>query len=571
MGSLFGRGRVRTNMAAAVSLLVACATETFHSVPVSESDISRGEGHTVSNEAPAGTALVGLALSGGGNRSALFASYVLELLGSVAVDAPGAGEPLTSFLNTVRYVSSVSGGGFASAYLGLRNPCGSAAQNNGSIVPCRFGTAQRDHNDPRGFNAMLMPDEHGALPAPYADYFANFHIAMNYDWRDAALFGAGSSMFGWTASRRLEAALDEQILKKQTFADLYARERDGLSPYLIFNTTHFDTGRRFVMTTLPRGAFCLNVNALINGVLASLEPAAGTAIDACDPNDPLTPEAFDAVGYSSNFTIVRDDVRISTAVTMSGAFPGVVGPVAVKVIEQPGYLHLVDGGVTDNSGVESLAQVLMRRLLQDPKGKALIVELDAGMPFDATDSKLADVSLPLSALAANPSRLSDIQEVRALLYRRDLWNLAQAKLEDPAVQFARRKTTALAGTVTPADIISRVTIVTLRPDDLQLDALDLDGKAGDSTCHWTNAKQLAAAVRSIPTDYLLQPCMVELTRVAACYSVALHAAKIQAFFARSSEPASPAVLLARLDYLCPELRGKWPEPRTMRAAFQEQL
>jgi hypothetical protein len=113
-----------------------------------------------------------------------------------------------------------------------------------------------------------------------------------------------------------------------------------------------------------------------------------------------------------------------------------------------------------------------------------------------------------------------------------------------------------------------IKIVTLRPDDLQLDALDLDGKSGDSTCHWTNAKQLAAAVRSIPTDYLLQPCMVELTRVAACYSVTVHAAKIQDFFAGLSRPTTSTALRARLEYLCPELRGKWPGLQTVRATIQ---
>ncbi len=68
--------------------------------------------------------LVGVAISGGGNRSALFASYVLELLGSLPVDvathgAGGDAQP-DSFLDTIDHISSVSGGSFAAAYFGMK-------------------------------------------------------------------------------------------------------------------------------------------------------------------------------------------------------------------------------------------------------------------------------------------------------------------------------------------------------------------------------------------------------------------------------------------------------------------
>jgi hypothetical protein len=97
--------------------------------------------------------LVGLAISGGGDRSALYASYVIELLGSVPVLRPNAGSPTAgheSFLNEVHYISSVSGGSFAAAY---------------------FGTKQAA----KDYGAMITDQ---SVLHVYNDYFPKFHQAM---------------------------------------------------------------------------------------------------------------------------------------------------------------------------------------------------------------------------------------------------------------------------------------------------------------------------------------------------------------------------------------------------------
>jgi hypothetical protein len=60
--------------------------------------------------------LVGVALSGGGSRAALFAAAGLEALGRVRV--PGGG----SLLEWAGYISSVSGGSVAAAYYASRKP-----------------------------------------------------------------------------------------------------------------------------------------------------------------------------------------------------------------------------------------------------------------------------------------------------------------------------------------------------------------------------------------------------------------------------------------------------------------
>src|SRR5262245_22430566 len=66
--------------------------------------------------APAQETLVGVALSGGGSRAALFGAAGLE--GLARLRAPGGG----SVLEQVTYLSSVSGGSVAGAYYASRKP-----------------------------------------------------------------------------------------------------------------------------------------------------------------------------------------------------------------------------------------------------------------------------------------------------------------------------------------------------------------------------------------------------------------------------------------------------------------
>lgn len=481
--------------------------------------------------------IVGLGISGGGNRSALFASYVIELLGALPVFAP-AGDAPVSFLSTVGYMSSVSGGSFAAAYFGMLSPAAS----------------------PADFNAML---DHGDTPEPFGSFFSDYHEAMNHDWRRAALIGSQSASLSASNAQRLADALDGRFLHGVTFAKLDDREATGRSPYLIFNATHYDSGRRLIMTTIPQPRFCVNVEALIKDVLSpKAAPDTQTQqrqldeLVTCDPTDPLTPEGFDSIGNAQPFAIVSRDIPLSYAVAMSGAFPAVVGPVAYRVAGRDGYFHVIDGGVTDNSGVESIAQLFLRKLMANPKQRALIVELDAGMPFNAEGTQIKDTRSPLSTLAHDPSRLSDIQEVRAALYRQDLWDLAGERARG-AVKKDRAPLTS--------QLVSRLRILTLRHTDLDLDSLrvdvDNDKVANGGSCHrtWGTRAAVQQAVRDLPTDYVLDdPCNVELTRIAACWSVYRKGLQIQAWFTRRDSPSAPSLdnVNAGIGKLCPELKDR---------------
>ena len=67
--------------------------------------------------APDRDVLIGLAVSGGGSRAALFAAGAMEALGKMRV-----GPEHRSLLEQVSYISSVSGGSMASGYYVARKP-----------------------------------------------------------------------------------------------------------------------------------------------------------------------------------------------------------------------------------------------------------------------------------------------------------------------------------------------------------------------------------------------------------------------------------------------------------------
>jgi hypothetical protein len=468
--------------------------------------------------------LVGVAISGGGNRSALFASYVLELLGSLPVDVAtgttGQDAQPDSFLDTVDHISSVSGGSFAAAYFGMKSP---------------------------GHYGVLISDQ--PVPKTYADFFSAFHTEMNFNW-EAALFGLNGFSFGSNADR-LAKAIDRQFLDGATFANLDQREATGASPYLIFNATHYDSGRRFVMTTIPSSKFCLNTEQFLQDVVYT--PSSGQAendakhlakLDQCDRHDPLTPEGFDSFWNPSMLRgVATRDFPLSRVVATSGSFPLLVGPVAYTVLGDASLLHLIDGGVADNSGVESLTQLFLRDLIKNPKQKGLIVELDASLPFNARGTTISEDKSPLSVFLHDPTRPSDIQEVRASLYRQDLWGIT--------VFVAKNMKTS-------DNAVTRLDIEQLQPDDLKIGSLKI--QTGECHVQFNDADSVHAAARDIPTNYHLDACSAQLVRITACWSVHQHAPAIQQFFQESMSAdrrpvasTGTSVLDQRIRTMCPEL------------------
>lgn len=491
-----------------------------------------------------GAPLIGLALSGGGNRSAVYASYVIELLGSVPVLRPAAHED-ESFLNEARYISSVSGGGFAAAYFGMISP---GAGNPAYIEMITAPTVTHIYNG----------------------YFDRFHAAMITNWESGMVTSLVTMPFAGSNSNRLTKSIEESFLgKEQTFLTLYEREKNG-GPYLIFNATNYNNGRRFAMTTIPQDDFCIDINKLVIDVARnkgiSSPSAVKQAIEVCQQS-PFTPDGFDSIqGQAKTYHTDPSKIPLAQAVATSGAFPFFIGPIPYTLPDYPGYLHLADGGLADNSGVESIAQLFLKKMASNTTQHGLILEINAGFPFDSAGSRVIDQDTPVGALAKDPSRLSDIQEMRASNYRSLLWELAQLQL------FGDNNKKHPATSVS-ANPVGRLEIIQFTHTEI------LEGLSDDSTKaikvvvagHSYDASTLRERLTNLQTEYKVEPEEQDLLRIAACWSVHRHAKKIQAFFTELSpgvQPSNARTVVdvdTRVGVLCPELSDALRLPLTQDA------
>ena len=223
-------------------MLTGCASAVVVRVP------KAGPETTCVTPAPDREVLVGVALSGGGSRAALFGAAGLEALGRLP--APGGG----SVLEQVAYLSSVSGGSVAAAAYASQKP-------------------------PRE-TPVLTPE--GALTAEYETFFAEYQEKLRQDF-EGALLRRQLLSFRWLnsslAARSLAEVMAERLLGHTTFAELAQREARGDSPRLIVNTTLYNSGRRLVLTTLPPDAsrydFYADLRASMTrrGLTAAFPPA----------------------------------------------------------------------------------------------------------------------------------------------------------------------------------------------------------------------------------------------------------------------------------------------------------
>lgn len=533
---------------------------------------------------------VGVAISGGGTRAAVFAAYVLDLLTALRVTTkPAGGGQDINFMERVQYMSSVSGGGLAASYYAVMNR---DKMHGSAWVGDRDAMAQMD-----GYHAAMNKD----LQTPLI--------------RHAVFFGIRTR----APVEKLDALLNDDYLKGQTFATLSQLEGPALggastgpnyhspkSPRLIFNSTNYDTGRKFVMTNIPTSAFALEIAPLARQLVQKKTGAGGPLNVArvsppswfCEEPAPasaysLIPDGFDAIHGPRTISIEYANMPLSRAVAASAGFP-LVGPLSLTVLDKnanviPGltYTHLMDGGVTDNSGVESLAQLFLNRLLT-PEGRqshALMVRIDASMPFKAADETLRNTHDPIKIIYADPSRLIDEQEERAKSFRSTLWSLAggDGEMDDGGTEenpISRTKIVYLRHT----------DILTVNPDDARGDGnstarrlhrlaqISMEGKILVKDCQaGLTVKEASNKLAAIGTKLAtLSPCETSLLRVSACVAVARAAPDIQLFFRnygaegthRDGRAARPAVdkeaasdvnlapLLQRIHVLCDEVTGE---------------
>jgi predicted acylesterase/phospholipase RssA len=473
--------RIRTIVLIAATLLVVAllAFMWLRATPLYTVRTASQEPECVT-PAPDADVLVGLAVSGGGSRAALFGAGALEALAKL-----GVGNERRSLLEQVSYMSSVSGGSLASAYFVVRKPT---------------------HEIP-----VLTPD--GEMTGEYREFFTNFKKDMARDHESLLmrrhLFRLRLFNPAW-AAWSLAELLDEEYLGGMRFEALARREAQGDSPHLIVNTTLYNNGRRFILSTLPGEASHYDVFPDLNRLLGTKK---------------LDPEVEDLL--RSRWEMLRSvtpldlkvnvcPVRVAGAVTGSMSFPPVVGPISFRVEGQDLYWHMGDGGLADNTGVESLLMVFLKKLQEGKARRALIISLDSSFPFSVGGEVLNHRAEGFTFMSYDFSRIPSIMEERATAYRAWFFRTAQRQ----------------------GLISDQLGVMVLRHTDAEWkeDLSDLPESCRKEEVKWKIRKEVVARLAGIATRlWLSSPCDRDLTLTAAAKVVAQNEGKIKQFL----EPLSP--------------------------------
>jgi hypothetical protein len=453
-------------------LATGCATAVAYRAPVA------GPQSTCVTPAPERDLVVGVALSGGGSRAALFGASGLEALAQVR--APGG----ASVLDQVTYLSSVSGGSVAASYFALKKPS--------------KGTA------------VLGPD--GALTDDYKTFFADYKNIVSQDFESALLWRQVES-FRWIlnpalAAQSLAELFAERLLGPATFGDLSVREAQGDSPRLILNTTLYNNGRRLAMTTLPPDTFRydffgdLRLSLAKRGKSAEYPPILVQRWESILPLTPL------------DLKVDPCAVKLAAAVTGSASFPPLVGPITFGVGDGDQYWHIGDGGLYENSGTESLLIAFLKQLQAKKSRRALIIAFDSSYPFSVGYRKLTKRAEPWTLGSYEFSRISGIMEERATAYMGLFYRSMQIEGVFPDNQTMR--------------------VIFLRHTDAQWkeDLSDLPQVCREESPPLDSPTAVVERIAEIPTRFkLVSECDRQLLITAAAKVVAQNKQEIEDFFA----------------------------------------
>jgi predicted acylesterase/phospholipase RssA len=435
--------------AAALLNLVGCAaTNAIHYTvqlgePLSEEDCA----------VPAPTKnpeqIVGVALSGGGSRASVFSAAVLEALWE------------RGYIDLVTHVSSVSGGSVAGSYFAANLPSCAALSS----------TAEQD--------------------VCWREFFSDFKLAMRSHFFKS-MAGRQVSRLRMASNTRLaislQETLDAQFLHGMTFGDLAAKNasmvNDGLfPPVLIVNAMSYDNGRRVVFSNM-----CLSGNP----------PAAVNDIG----DNPLDNPALRGTGISppNCDQPAPKDMPLSLAVTTSAAFPGFVGPITIEVpatCEGEGleYWHLADGGMADNSGLDSIEEVILRQHRAEPRilKRALLLSVENTLTEDESDLRQIDNFW----LSQHPGQAILAYTARSQGYHRLFWERFKDDLASDGIVVENIEFPIMAANV-----------------DHWPDSCSQAARSKKQDPEQVRA-EIAEAVANVPTAYSISECNADLLELAA--------------------------------------------------------
>jgi NTE family protein len=277
----------------------------------------------------AGDTTLFLTFSGGGTRAAALAYGVLLELRDTRVMVDG--EP-RSLLEDVSVISSVSGGSFTAAYYGL------------------FGDRI------------------------FTDFEQQF---LRQDVGRALLLRLFSPSRWFSRASRTEMAmqyLQQTLFGKATFRDL--RLRGG--PMILINASDLSSGARISFVQEYFNLLCSEVDTFPVAKAVAASSAVPVALD------PVVVENYDSCDTSAYLQALRDTRENASSPQALQAATSLEKLLINK--QQFRYLHLVDGGITDNLGLRTFYEVIefhggmeafVRKLGRRPSRTAAVIVVDA--------------------------------------------------------------------------------------------------------------------------------------------------------------------------------------------------
>jgi len=293
---------------AAVVLLGGCASRPVNQ-PVAKYDAQKAyRVERASENAEDDATLVILAFSGGGTRAAAFSYGVLETLRDMEVTTK-SGRRLR-VLDTVDVITGISGGSFTALAFGL------------------YGDKLFDVYE----KSFLKRDVQGELVGRALN-------PMNWP-------ALGSS--GWGRSELAANMYDEILFNGATFKDL---RRDG--PRILVSATDLADGTRLIFNTENFDVLCTDLSSVRLARAAAASSAVPVVLSSITIDNYGGTCGYRAPAWTQTFldnpNPPRPAARTVKRLQELEAFAD---------REQRPYLHLVDGGVSDNVGMRGVLDVL---------------------------------------------------------------------------------------------------------------------------------------------------------------------------------------------------------------------
>lgn len=381
--------------------------------------------------------IVFVASSGGGSRAAIFASLVYERLARRALGTGNSpqGMPRT-WADNIVLMSSVSGGSLATAHFAKRS-CGTSplvkklkytlldelAHGIQNEIDRLLRQAGKDKNDEdwqrsqdrarRIYEALDQPGSDSEELWIIRNSFTD-DMCMNFMapilrgalslsmFRGQALGSFWDDALSWRGSSNLEGYTADDSASGPWYSP-------GRQPVVLFNTCNVSGGSRVAVGFPPLPSDAFDRQAAVYRI-----PPQGLALGHADYQ--VSVSLSRAVRFSSNFPW--------------GFYSGVVDlPETGDVPAQ--QLRLLDGGVTDNTGIDSIFEFITgleksdnphgRRLLRLLKSRTIVLlEIDSGAKPTPTGglagflSVLAEPVQALSNAAYNNAEIARDNYVRGL-------------------------------------------------------------------------------------------------------------------------------------------------------------